>query len=400
MTAFPEGFLWGAATAAHQVEGGNWNNDWWAWEQDPASPCVDVSGDACDHYHRYPDDIATLAGVGLNTYRFSLEWSRIEPEEGQFSNAALDHYLRMCDTCHANGVTPVVTYHHFTLPRWVADRGGWIDDGTPDLFARFCERASGRLGDAIGMACTINEPAVVAALGYHDGKFPPGENNEKLRDVATEQLIRAHHLGRQAIKAGPGNAPVGITLAMREWDVRPGGEAHVDRLRGPSEDVYLAAAAEDDFIGVQAYFRAIVGPDGSEPAPAESEMTLYGWEFRPQAIAGALRRAWTATGGKVPLVVTENGVAMADDQRRVAFLRGALEGVLGCLEDGIDVRGYIYWTLIDNFEWAAGYAPQFGLLSCDRETFERGVRPSARWLGAVARANALLSDSELELVAP
>src|SRR5512138_3105926 len=163
---FPEGFIWGTATAAHQVEGGNWNNDWWAWEHAEGTPCVEPSGDACDHYHRYRDDIALLADLGFNAYRFSLEWSRIEPEDGEFSRAALDHYKRMCDACLARGLHPIVTFHHFTTPRWVAARGGWTVLATADLFARFCERAAARLGDVLARACTLNEPNIVADVGH------------------------------------------------------------------------------------------------------------------------------------------------------------------------------------------------------------------------------------------
>jgi beta-glucosidase len=153
---FPEGFLWGTATAAHQVEGGNWNNDWWAWEHAPDTPCKEPSGDACDHWDRYPDDIALLADLGFGVYRFSLEWSRIEPEEDEWSRVALDHYRRMCATCREHGLTPVVTFHHFTTPRWLAARGGLENPETAERFGRFCERATGALGDLIDWACTIN----------------------------------------------------------------------------------------------------------------------------------------------------------------------------------------------------------------------------------------------------
>ncbi|MDQ1397091.1 MAG: beta-glucosidase, partial [Acidimicrobiaceae bacterium] len=172
--SFPTGFLWGTATAAHQVEGGNWNSDWWAWEHAEGTPCVEPSGDACDQLNRYRDDLALLAGLGFTTYRFSLEWARIEPEDGEFSVAALDHYRRVCAACHEQGITPVVTYHHFTSPRWLAATGGWENPGTADRFARFCQRATRHLGDMIGWACTINEPNMVAMIGWLAGQFPPG----------------------------------------------------------------------------------------------------------------------------------------------------------------------------------------------------------------------------------
>jgi len=178
---FPEGFVWGTATAAHQVEGGNWNNDWWEWEHTPGSPCQEPSGDACDHWHRYPADIRLCAELGFGAYRFSLEWSRIEPEEGEFSRATLDHYRRMCATCHEYGLEPIVTFHHFTTPRWVAARGGWVEPSTSDHFARFCERAAAHLGGVIGRACTVSEPNIVATMGHLYGIFPPGKRDADLR---------------------------------------------------------------------------------------------------------------------------------------------------------------------------------------------------------------------------
>src|SRR5205807_2648385 len=192
MTSFPEGFVWGTATAAHQVDGANWNNDWWEWEHDPSSPCVESSGDACDHWHRYPDDLRLLADLGFGSYRFSLEWSRIEPEEGEFSRAALDHYRAMCEGCRELGLSPVVTFHHFTSPRWVAAAGGWADPVTAERFARFCSRAAGHLADVMGAACTINEPNVVAFYGYRGGVFPPGERSSERRHQANHVFIEGH----------------------------------------------------------------------------------------------------------------------------------------------------------------------------------------------------------------
>ena len=202
-SAFPDGFLWGTATAAHQVEGGNWNNDWWAWEHDPASPCVEPSGDACDHYHRYRDDIRLLAELGFTMYRFSMEWSRIEPEDGEFSVAALDHYARMVDACREFEVEPVVTLHHFTSPRWVAAQGGWANPQTAQIFGRYVERVMSAFGDRLGLVCTINEPNVVATMGYLVGLFPPGEQDFARRAAANETFIEAHHPGHEPV-GGPG----------------------------------------------------------------------------------------------------------------------------------------------------------------------------------------------------
>jgi len=386
--AFPEGFLWGTATAAHQVEGGNWNNDWWAWEHNPASPCVEPSGDTCDHFTRYPDDIKLLADLGFGTYRFSLEWSRIEPEEGEFSRAALDHYRRMCACCLENGVVPIVTFHHFTTPRWVAHLGGWEEAETADRFARYCARATEALGDLMGWACTINEPNIVAMAGYLAGNFPPGRRDVGLRRAVNDVFCQAHRKAVDAIRSGPGDAPVGLTLAMTDYQAEAGGEDYRDRIRRGMEDVYLENTGGDDFIGVQTYSRARIGPSGALPPPEGSELTEMGYEFWPESLEATIRRAWEVTDG-LPVLVTENGIGTHDDSRRIEYVQRALGGVLNCLDDRIDVRGYTYWSLLDNFEWAHGYRPTFGLIAVDRETQSRTPKPSASWLGEIARANTL-----------
>jgi beta-glucosidase len=385
---FPDGFVWGTATSAHQVEGGNWNNDWWAWEHMSDSPCQEPSGDACDHWHRYPADIRLCAELGFGAFRFSLEWSRIEPEEGEFSTVALEHYRRMCGVCREHGLEPIVTFHHFTTPRWVVARGGWVEPSTADRFARFSERAAAHLGDLIGRACTVCEPNIVASMGYLYGIFPPGKRDADLRQRANEVLIAAHRKAAAAIHAGPGSAPVGMTLAMFDCQAVPGGEAERDRYRRDMEDVFLEAARGDDFLGLQCYSRMRIGANGVLDPERDVPITQMGYEFWPQALEATLRYAWRLTGG-VPLLVTENGIATDVDDDRIEYVEQALSGVLACLADGIDVRGYVYWSLLDNFEWILGYRPTFGLVAVDRATQVRTVKPSARWLGDIARANAM-----------
>jgi len=385
---FPDGFLWGAATAAHQIEGGNVNNDWWAWEHDPASGCAASSGDACDSWHRWPEDLELVQSLGLNAYRFSLEWSRIEPEEGEWSTAALDHYRRHCARCHELGLVPVVTFNHFTIPRWLSARGGWEWAEAPGRFARFCERAGAHLGDLVGWACTLNEPNVVAMMGYLWGVFPPAVTDAARRLEVNAALCRAHVLAVEALRAGPGDYPVGLTLSMTDYQAVPGGEEELEALRGPNEDVFLAATAGDDFVGVQCYSRLRVGPEGMLGPEEGVPVTQMGYEYWPQAVEATVRRAWDVTGG-TPVVVTESGISTQADEERVAFVADAVAGVARCLEDGIDVRGYFYWSLLDNFEWVLGYRPTFGLVEVDPVTFERHPKPSAHWFGGVARENAL-----------
>ena len=389
--SFPEGFRWGTATAAHQIEGGNWNNDWWRWEHTPGSGCKESSGDACDSWNRWPEDIAILSEIGVTDYRFSLEWSRIEPEDGEFSTAALDQYLRQCEALLDVGIDPVVTFHHFTTPRWLAERGGWEEAETADRFAAFCERAAAHLADGIRRACTINEPSMVATIGYLLGMFPPGKQDVGLRRQVNEVMVDAHRKAVGAIRASAPGVPVGVTLAMSDYQAVDGGESKLEQIRRGMEDVFFAATTGDDFVGVQTYSRTRVGPDGQIWEAADGRPTLsMGYEYYPEALAATIRRAWEVTKGEVPILVTENGIGTDDDAQRVAYVRTALEGVLDCIADGIDVRGYTYWSLLDNFEWAQGYGPRFGIVDVDRSSFIRTPKDSARWYGRVAKANALV----------
>jgi beta-glucosidase len=393
-STFPPGFVWGTATAAHQIEGGNANNDWWAWEHAPGSPCQEPSGDACDSWNRWPADVDLVAGLGLGSYRFSLEWSRIEPEPGEWSHAAVAHYRAQCEALLARGIEPTVTFHHFTNPRWLADRGGWEDPATAERFAAFCGRVAAELGDVIRRACTINEPNIVAMVGWLLGAFPPGKTDRQLRHRVNGILADAHRRAVDAIRAAAPGVPVGLTLSMTDHQAVPGGEERRDRIRRGMEDVFLAAVEGDDFLGVQAYSRERIGPDGRLPPEAGVPVLPMGYELWPAALEACLRRAWDGTGGRLPLLVTENGIGTDDDRQRTGYVHAALEGVLRCLADGIDVRGYSYWSLLDNFEWAFGYGPRFGLAAVDRRTFERTPKPSARWYADVVAANALVPPPE------
>jgi beta-glucosidase len=384
---FPEGFLWGAATAAHQVEGGNVRNDWWAFEHDPGSGCAEPSGDACDSWHRWSEDIELVASMGLGAYRFSLEWSRIEPEPGEWSRASLEHYRRMCAACLEHDVVPVVTFHHFTSPLWFARQGGWESHDAPDLFARFVERTAGALGDVVGWACTFNEPNVVAVLGYMQGTSPPGVQDLARYDTVNHNLARAHRRGVEALRSAPGTFPVGLTLSMDDMEAEEGGEGILRAAQQMLEEVFFEATPGDDFIGVQAYTRMRFGPAGELGPEPGVRLTQMGTEYWPVAVERTVRRAAAATG--LPVLITESGIATADDQERIDYLQEALIGVGRCLADGVDVGGYFVWSLLDNFEWNRGYAMTFGLVEVDRATFERRPKPSASWFGGVARANAL-----------
>jgi beta-glucosidase len=388
--AFPQGFTWGTATAAHQIEGGNTNNDWWRFEHTDGSGCVDSSGDACDSWNRWPEDVDLVADFGFDNYRFSVEWSRIEPADGEISQASLDHYRRQCHALRERGVDPVVTFHHFTTPTWLTDQGGWENPSTAERFARFCEITARALGaESIARACTINEANVVATMGWHAGMFPPGKNDKDLARKVAEVFIAGHRAGVDAIRNAIPEVPVGLTLSMTDYQAAEGGEEKMERIRYLSEDIYLEATDGDDFIGVQVYSRNVIGPNGwVGPLPGVPVVDM-GYEFWPQSLGACLRRASAMTEAKIPLWVTENGIGTTDDTQRVDYVRQALIGVLDAIDDGIDVRGYTYWSLLDNFEWALGYRPRFGLVSVDRETFVRTPKESARWLATVIANNAL-----------
>ncbi|CUU54883.1 beta-glucosidase [Parafrankia irregularis] len=403
MSTFPENFLWGAATAPHQVEGGNVGSDMWRSEWAKNSRFAEPSGDACDHYHRYPEDIATLAGLGLNAYRFGVEWARIEPEEGYFSRAALDHYRRMVGTCLEHGVTPVVTYNHFSTPWWFAEAGGWTNPTAADRFARYAGRVTEHIGDLVPWVCTFNEPNVISLM-VHLGIIPAASREDALGLAASRQpedtgtagagaawaapavevMANAHRKAVEAIKSGPGNPAVGWTLALIDLQPADGGEQRWQAVRQAALLDWLHVSRDDDFIGVQTYTRERIGPDGVLPVPGGAPTTQTGWEVYPEALGHTVRLAAQHTG--VPVLVTENGMATDDDDARITYTTAALEGLAGAIADGVDVRGYLHWTLLDNFEWTSGYQMTFGLVAVDRTTFARTVKPSARWLGKIARA--------------
>jgi beta-glucosidase len=387
---FPDGFRWGTATAAHQIEGGNWNNDWWRFEHTPGSAAVEASGDACDSWNRWAEDADLVASLGLGNYRFSVEWSRVEPEDGLVSHAALAHYRRQCEGLLARGVDPVITLHHFTTPRWLADLGGWAEPVAVERFGRFAQVVLEALGDVAHSVCTLNEPNVVAQCGYLFGVFPPGQRIGDGWKQVCEQLIAAHRVAVDVARAVVPSVPVGLTVAMADWVAVDGADTKMERYRHLMEDQFLAATAGDDFVGVQAYSRERLGPTGTLPPEEGVPELAMGYEYWPQAVEGALRHAWEVTSGAVPLVVTENGIGTDDDTQRIAYMHGALGGVLRAIDDGIDVRGYTYWSLLDNFEWAFGYRPRFGLHEVDRTTFARTAKPSAAWFGEIARTNQLV----------
>ncbi|NNN02372.1 MAG: family 1 glycosylhydrolase [Acidimicrobiaceae bacterium] len=382
-TRLPEGFSWGTSTSAYQIEGGGDNTDWWRFERTPGTAAVELCGDACDSWHRYEEDLDLITRLGLDSFRLSIEWARIEPTRGNFSREAIEHYRDVLNACHSRQIKAVVTLHHFTLPLWVADAGGFENPETVAWIAQYARVVATELGALIDVACTINEPNIVALMGYLTAMFPPQVRSWE-RFVAVNRIMRdCHRAMREALRSVVPDLPVGLPLSMQEYEAQPGGEGLVESLRREMEDEYLQVVADDDYLGVQCYTKLIIGPDGLVERP-EGELTEMGYLFWPQSVEYTVRRA--AQFIDIPIIVTENGIGTNDDQQRIRYLEQALQGLRRTIDDGIDVRGYFQWSLLDNFEWSLGYAPKFGIVAVDRTTFARTPKASAQWFAEAARA--------------
>ncbi len=389
----PAGFLWGASTAAHQIEGMNVNSDFWAFEHSGLLPqrFREVSGDACDSYHRWREDMDLLAELGFTDYRFSIEWARIEPARGEFSNAAIAHYSRMVEGAIERGLRPMLTLHHFTCPRWFDEQGGWDSEDAIELFGRFVEAAAPIFATNVMHICTINEPNMVAKFSTLRKALVRENKGEQSGDEAEEMttavLIKAHRRAVDVIRRLAPHVKVGWSIAIANYHVLDGGEAKASEIASRSRDVFVHASASDDWIGVQAYTRVFVGPDGQLPVPEGAETTLTGWEYYPPALGESIRTVARLLP-ETPIIVTENGIAQSDDTRRIAYTTGALMGLREALADGIDIRGYYHWSALDNYEWGS-YIPTFGLIAVDRKTFVRTPKPSAAWLGATGQSRTI-----------
>lgn len=422
MGRLPKGFLIGASTAAHQVEGNNIYSDYWAMEHMEYSSFNEPSLDAVDHYNRYEEDIRLLAEAGLNAYRFSIEWARVEPQSGVFDEEAIGHYSRVLDCCHKNGVEPIVTLHHFTSPKWLIEQGGWEAEETAWKFAAYCRYVVEKLGDQMHYVCTINEANMglqIAAISRRYMKMMQNQASaessvqvginienpmmERMKKQAmenarifgtpqpqtfvsqrTEQgdilIMRAHQAAKAAMKKIKPGLQVGITLSLHDIQIHPGGEEEAVREWKEEFLHYVPYIKDDDFFGLQNYTRTLMGPGGSLSVPEGAETTQMGYEFYPQALANVIRKAYKELS--MPIMVTENGIATSDDTRRIDFIGQALEGVKSCIEEGIPVLGYCHWSLLDNFEWQKGYSMTFGLIAVDRATQERHPKPSLAFLGS------------------
>lgn len=424
----PENFLIGAATAAHQVEGNNIHSDLWAMEHMKHTSFIEPSLDAVDHYNRYEKDIKLMADAGLNAYRFSIEWARIEPEEGHFDSEAVDHYKAVIACCKKYGIEPFVTLHHFSSPKWLISKGGWEASTTPEDFAHYVRFIIGELGSELHYICTINEANMgiqVAAIAERykrqmmaqmqaaqsggnsaDGSVQVGINLQKMMEgqkaAAAENLevfgvekvenftsmrtregdlliLKAHELAKKEIKALYPDIKVGLTLSLHDIQPQEDGMERAKKEWDEEFMHYLPYIKDNDFLGVQNYTRSLIGADGQLPNPDGAELTQMNYEFYPEALEHVLRKVAKDFHGD--LYVTENGIATADDTRRVAFIDTALKGIVSCINDGLPVKSYFHWSLLDNFEWQKGYSMTFGLIAVDRSTQTRHPKESLSFLG-------------------
>lgn len=378
-TSFPPDFLWGVALGAHQTEGNNTTSDWWYRETQAGTPISDPCGDAVDSYHRWPEDLALAADAGFTDYRFGIEWSRIEPAEGRISLAALAHYRRIVDAIHARGLRPLPTLHHFTVPQWFAASGGW---GRPDAVERFVRYVDALVPVLHGVerVQTVNEPNILAMMPALAAGADLSAGLPEPDPGLTTVITAAHQAARDRLREQVPGILVGWGISVQDYRSRPGAEHAAAQYREVRDEQFLRVSAEDDWVGVQTYTGFDITASGL-PAFTDGPTTQTGWPIAPRALGGAVRRAASVAG--VPVIVTENGIAVADDAERIAFTTEALAALTDAVRDGVDVRGYFHWSLLDNWEWGH-WEPRFGLVEVDRRTFQRRPKPSLAWLGAQA----------------
>jgi beta-glucosidase len=452
---FPDGFLWGTATAAYQIEGapaedGKGPSIWDTFSHTPGKVFHGDTGDvACDSYHRYPEDVAMLQRLGVGAYRFSLSWPRIQPDgRGPANPKGLDYYNRLIDALLEKAISPVVTLYHWDLPQALQDKGGWAVRDIAGIFADYAGIVGEAFGDRVHRWITLNEPWVVAHVGYRDGGHAPGIKDPAQAVAANHHLLLAHGRGVTALRAAsPSPAQAGITLNLAvvrptspeaadlaaELDARQNGAYLGPLLRGAYPERLTAdfsparvpdlirdgdfdvIAAPIDFLGVNFYAPQYVGirPDGQPRRgeqligrgqvlvqPEGMPVTAMNWLVDPSASYELMTRLRDETGG-LPLYITENGSAWHDyvtqdgtveDHERLQYLRGHLAALHAAISDGVNLRGYFAWSLLDNFEWAEGYAKRFGLVFVDFGTQKRILKRSGEFYASVVRANALPAD--------
>ncbi len=407
---FPENFLWGSATASHQVEGGN-VNDWFIWEKKNAerlaksakrkfgylpnwesikeeaeNPENYISGVACDHYNRYEEDFDIAKSLGQNAFRFSIEWSRIEPEEGRFDEKEIEHYRKVIKALRARGIEPFVTLWHWPLPVWLKDKGGWMSGEVIEYFGRYTRKMAEALGADAKFWITLNEPLVYATHSYLKGAWPPQKKDPLSLFLVIRNLTKAHRAAYKTLKEINKDYQVGISKHNVYFDAYK--ERFINRLLKKALDwawnfSFLNSIANcQDFIGLNNYHHNTINYGFNKNK--NEKLSDMGWELYPEALYYGLLdiRKYNK-----PIYITENGLADKEDKYRSWFIRENIKAVARAMEDGVDVRGYLYWSLLDNFEWDKGFWPRFGLVEIDYKTLERKIRPSAYEYAKICKEN-------------
>jgi beta-glucosidase len=391
---FPKGFLWGTATSAHQVEGNNFNSDWWKFEEQ--NKILFSSGKACDSYNRFKDDHDLIEKMNNNAYRLSIEWAKIEPEKGKFDHEVMKHYVAVLSDLKKRNIKVMLTLHHFSNPFWFFEKKGWTNPFAVYYFKRYVNFVVDNLGGLVDLWITINEPGVYTDMGYDKGLWPPMEMNYLKAFFCYINMAIAHRISYALIKRKIKNAQVGF--AMNVMSFASYRKHRIIELlfvhfadRFINHSFYDLTKNKHDFLAINYYFRVrLKQKDGSlipeveDVTEGERELSDVGWLIYPHGLYDVLM---DMEDFKKPIYITENGIAAEDDRKREKFLVNHISEIYHAMKGGVDVRGYFHWSLLDNFEWEKGFGPKFGLVEVDRKTFERKIKPSGELYGKIAKDN-------------
>lgn len=394
---FPKNFLWGAAVNSYQVEGNNSNTDWWQWEK--AGKADDESGIACDYYNRFKSDHDFLNQLGANTFRLSVEWGRVEPEEGNFSQEEFAHYRQVLEDLKKRNIKTQVTLWWWVSPLWFSEKYGFHKKESVEIFSRYVQKVVDELGDLIDMYQVFNEPMVPLGQGYLSGEFPPGIKNPFKFLSALNNVAKSYKKAYAIIKEKYPQSLVGISYLYNWYESDGLGflEKIVDRIARWYRIDLLANKIKDhqDYFGVDYYRLARMKFDPRNAAYVgftieEDKANIMGWISNPEGMYKVLTEAWKKYG--LPIYVIENGIPTdlgLEDLSRIAFLKENLKCVHRAISEGVDVRGYNHWSLMDNFEWLSGFRPRFGLIEIDYKTLERKPRKSFHEYAKICKENAV-----------
>lgn len=389
---FPDGFLWGSATSAHQVEGNNIYNDWWKWESLPGHI---KSGEACDQYNRYEQDFDLAKSLNHNSHRLSIEWSRIEPEEGQFNQSEIEHYKKELGYLKSLNFTVMLTLWHFTLPLWIAEKGGWENSKTVEYFTRFVSKIIPEIAEYVDFWITLNEPGVYIYETYIAREWPNAKKSYIGQIKTFLNLVKAHKKTYKLLHSHRSKKPVGIANNVLSFEAFHQ-HSLLEQLAVFFNDLsvnhlfYFFTKGAHDFLGINYYFHSRFNHKEFAiqtigPTEETHDISDLGWEVYPEGLFDVL----TDLSDHLPIYITECGIASTNDDRRNRFLISYLQEVYRAIESGIDVRGFFYWSLIDNFEWHRGFKPRFGLIGMDYQSQKRIIRSSARVYAKIIAENGI-----------